>query len=603
MLKYVLILNLVFVCHLASTQTTNQAQFDEWEVRSFKASLQKNIVSLDISAADVVVSIHANDTIAPVLSTQFGINTTFRSENSLVDRANNYKPFGSFRFPAGSGSDRFFWDCNIPSSLEMEVNPICGTAGNNLTLENFVKFKNNANGEPTVVVNYFYARYGVTSHGTREARVLQAAKYAAGLVHKLNIELGGKIKYWEIGNECYGKWETGYDVNGSIVTGKEYGEDFKVFVIEMKKIDSDIHIGAVMGHKHVEWNNAVLKEVKNYADFLIIHHYFNNINSQTDIATTLSEIRDDLTEINDAVVNQTGKPRGYYPIAYTEFNSRGAYTTSMMNGFFVTEAILQMIKNRVSLSTIWVNEWKLNDNHTKGVFALEDHTQANYSPRPSYLPYYYLDKYLGDYLVKTTSTGSDKIKVIGSQFSSGELGLVIINYDNSAIDVSFDLTDEDMNYDSLYWDVAHVDNTLPGTTKFFVNGATSNTLGGGPHPLSSVAMNVASYEQGKVLVLPKLSITYLVLIPKSQPNTGTSIDIKNSSFTVFPNPCKDQLTIRSASAIKYIKLYDIYGRNLIDDDTVVNREDKVIQIDVTHFSNGIYFLKMNNEIIKILVQN
>ena len=187
--------------------------------------------ALSTESPDVTVSIDAKDTISRVLPTQFGVNTTFRNKEGMLTDGIRFPIYertklGAYRFPAGSGSNTYFFDGNIPGQFLIDVNAIDGTKDGNLKPEHFAKFVDSLGTNGTIVVNYFYARYGITGSGTREERVLQAAQYAAGFVHKMNVELEAGIKYWEVGNECYGKWEVGWDVNGSIVTGKEYGEDF-----------------------------------------------------------------------------------------------------------------------------------------------------------------------------------------------------------------------------------------------------------------------------------------------------------------------------------------------------------------------------------------
>ena len=46
----------------------------------------------------------------------------------------------------------------------------------------------------------------------KKKRVELAAEYAAGWVKDANIKRGLGIKFWEIGNENWGKWQAGYNV-------------------------------------------------------------------------------------------------------------------------------------------------------------------------------------------------------------------------------------------------------------------------------------------------------------------------------------------------------------------------------------------------------
>ena len=182
----------------------NRNFFDTtWQEKFFINPTNFTEKQLTINENNVSVDILINDSINKILPTLFGVNTTFRSGNEMPTRVDNlYKPSGwkTYRYPAGSGSNEYFFDGvfpsdahkvklknNIPDGPSEDVNFIDGTKSPNLTPNGFMEFIHNANGEATVVVNYFYARYGKTTEGTRDARVLQAAKYAAQFVKKMNI--------------------------------------------------------------------------------------------------------------------------------------------------------------------------------------------------------------------------------------------------------------------------------------------------------------------------------------------------------------------------------------------------------------------------------
>jgi len=76
--------------------------------------------------------------------------------------------------------------------------------------------------------------------------------------------------------------------------------------------------------------------------------------------------------------------------------------------------------------------------------------------------------------------------------------------------------------------------------------------------------------------------------------------VKN--ITVYPNPTTGQIDISACSAangeltIESIKLFDISGKELMK----INATQKQITVDISHFSAGIYFLHVNEEIIKVV---
>ena len=66
---------------------------------------------------------------------------------------------GAYRFPAGSGSNLYFWDGNVPDEFLIDIdNTIDGQVSKDLNIDEFVAFLDSTGAEATIVVNYFYAR-------------------------------------------------------------------------------------------------------------------------------------------------------------------------------------------------------------------------------------------------------------------------------------------------------------------------------------------------------------------------------------------------------------------------------------------------------------
>lgn len=64
------------------------------------------------------------------------------------------------------------------------------------------------------------------------------------------------------------------------------------------------------------------------------------------------------------------------------------------------------------------------------------------------------------------------------------------------------------------------------------------------------------------------------------------------NFDYFPNPTRDNITVSANTNINSVQLYDVQGRNLI---TKITDATEVV-LDVSNYSNGIYFLKVSSEI-------
>ena len=479
-------------------------QFENQRTAKFYFDPDATQQTLASNSTNIQIDIDTSQVVAPVLATQIGVNSNFRSQNSLVDRSHLYESFGAFRFPAGSGSDLYFWDGNVPSN----ISGYSGTSTSFLDPEHFVQFKDLAEGEATIVANYAYARMGETDEGTREARVSQAAGYAAGFVHKLNIELNGDTKYWEIGNESYGSWEPGYNVDGSIITPKEYGEDFCVFVDSMKVVDSNIKIGAVFSYNRFYWNKDVFKEVENKTDYLVYHHYFSGIETADGTRNAIQAAEDDILGLQLFAREYTSKPFGYYPVNITEFNSQGYYNTTMANGLFISNLIATLIKNRINLATVWVNEWAISDNESHGLLSKGDPNQADYTARPTYIPFYYFPKYFGSQMVQAQVTGDTDLIAYASKFDSGETGIVVTNFSDTPKEFTLNFAGSN-NYDTAFWFEIYADNIDEGNTKFYVNTQTSSTAGGGPEDLDAVPAYQSTYQTDNSFTARPYSVNFI----------------------------------------------------------------------------------------------
>jgi len=108
-------------------------------------------------------------------------------------------------------------------------------AGNwRMNVDNYYALRESVGTQGLITVNYAYARYGRT-----EDPVARAAKLAADWVRYDK----GRTKFWEIGNETGGPWESGWQIDPSknkdgqpeIVSGELYGRHFRIFADSMRK--------------------------------------------------------------------------------------------------------------------------------------------------------------------------------------------------------------------------------------------------------------------------------------------------------------------------------------------------------------------------------
>jgi hypothetical protein len=594
---------------------------NEWKSKTYATptSSTSNTLSTGVTP-DVTITIDTNNVLAKVLPTQFGSNTPFRNGSDQLTRKDLYtnSGHGIMRFPAGSGSNRYFYDGVIPADSEMHqvnhsgtvkyVQGINGINSNYMTPDIFADFKNQTGSEATVVVNYFLARYikstldaSATDAEKRADRVSKAASYAAGFVRKMNIELGANIKYWEIGNECYGQWEEGYDVGGSIVTGTEYGEDLRVFADSMKAVDPTIKVGVVVKSVNDGWNESVLPEVQNHADFLVVHNYFlpNNLSTAENVLAEVGQIATVYNTLQTAVEENTTKARDYFPIAMTEYNSRGTQNTTMLNGLFVSQILGEVIKNKYGLTSMWVSEWKwsVTAEESKGMLALEDPDQDDYTPRHAYIVYQYYHRCFGDKMVQATSSNSD-IKVYASTFSSGEIGLVVVNptANNTTFQLNLEAITNNSEYDNVYWYDFYGTDMNKGNKKFYINGQTGTTAGGGPANFATLPPYYSTYATNKIFDSRKYSVQFIVL-QKTTENTTNVIDGKAGDtleVQVYPNPAKEEIYLQSEKLVSNVAIYNMSGVSVYNSNTDTDK------IDISFLHKGIYILQLDIEGAKVV---
>ena len=167
-------IQLFSLCLLCVFKISAQTGFFDlnWKSKAFIVPATTTLSVMPTTGnATAIVTLAVTDTLGKVLPTQLGTNTTFRSNNTtskIIDRVALYKSsgMGTFRYPAGSGSNTFFWDGVAPTNplqyldndgITKTVSPIIGTNPNTLTPALFVDFKKALNSEANVNVNYFYA--------------------------------------------------------------------------------------------------------------------------------------------------------------------------------------------------------------------------------------------------------------------------------------------------------------------------------------------------------------------------------------------------------------------------------------------------------------
>ena len=567
--------------------------FEDWEPRTFNPSSNTDLKPAPSSSNSVTININTSNVIADVLPSHFGTNLTHFLGESVIndnDFMSNIKNLGKsiLRYPGGNGSNQFFWDGNIPSSIlndsEITVNDLIDGSGWRISPDDFLQILDSTNGTGIIAVNASYARYGSSVNPLQTA-----ASYAANFVRHMNQTLGANIKYWEVGNENYGSWQAGYIVNGDTIDGTKYGDIFNVFADSMKAADPTIKIGAVLFPNdgvYNNWSKQVLQKVENKADFLIVHDYFrrkNNPNNVTyqEMLNSLNEVQQDKNNVNNMVLSYTNKPSGYYPIAMTEFNSKtGEREISMANAIFIAQALAEQIKNGFATSILWSFQNGLDSyGGDHGMTARNSPVLADHSPRPVFYIYHFLQQFMGDRMVWSYSSDLS-VKSYASTFASGARGVVLVNNSSNfkAVDLDFGIDTMRYNY---YWYEVYANNETD--KKIFVNGQTSNFVEGGPENYSSIPSYYRPVNGNNKFELKPYSVKF---IANSDYLLNNNIKESEIDLLLYPNPFDEILNIAQEYKYDYLKIFDINGKLVLQ----TSKES----IDTKFLKDGIYILKLFN---------
>ena len=563
--------------------------YEDWEPRVLNFPENSLLQNDPTSNSNVTINFNISNILGEILPSHLGTNLTHFLGESVLNQADfmdNIKGLNNFtfRYPGGNGSNQFFWDGNLPSSIlndsQITINNLIDGSGWRISPDDFVQILDSVNGKGIIAVNASYARYGTSLNP-----IQTAASYAANFVRHMNQNLGANIKYWEVGNENYGPWQAGYVVNGDTINGSKYGDIFNVFADSMKAADPSIKIGAVLfPHDGVynDWSKEVLQKVQNTADFLIIHDYFrrkpnpNNVTYQ-EMLNSISEVQQNVNNVNNMVTSYTNKPSGYYPIAMTEFNSKtGEREISMANAIFISQVLCEQIKNNIGMSLLWSFQNGL-DSHggDHGMTARNSTVVQNNTPRPVYYVYYYLNKFLGDKLVFSYSNDPD-INCYVSTFSSGEIGMVVVNTSQFNKTVEFSATSS-FTKDNFYWyEMNAIDET---DKKIYVNDLTTLNLEGGPDFNNVPAFYRPVNNNYKFNIKP-YSVNFI-----ANSNDLTSIkNIKDLEIKVYPNPFDESISLIPNIQYESIIIYDINGKKVLETSENI--------INTKLLKKGIYILKI-----------
>jgi len=576
-------------------------------------------------AVTVSLTVDFADTLTKISPYLFGDNANLwtgqMSGNIGLMKHIADRHIGVLRGPAGSISDVFFWNAtkaatvldSVPATLVGSTStdwPWYGhlpkTWDNSWTMDidSFYSILGHVDATGIITVNYGYARYGTSKYPVRKAAHLAAewVRYDKG-----------RSKFWEVGNEVYGSWEAGYQINTSqnrdgqpsVVTGTLYGQHCSVFIDSMKaaaaEIGVDIKIGVVMAEAsstNSVWDKQVATEVGDKADFYVVHSYFTNYNENSTVATILASASK-AGSYKDYVWQQAELAgKSDLPVALTEYNIfaiGSKQQVSHINGMHAVLMTGEAMKEGYGLACRWDLANGYNNGDDMGMFSYDEPYVTDYTPHPAFYHLYYLQRLTGDVLLNSSQVGGSGVVIIPTAFSSGQMGAAIVN--KTSYDKVVRLNIKNFKFGDRYYTY-----TLTGTTgenfsrKVYVNGTSTSGVTGGPDDYETITALSGTINDEIRIELPAYSSTFILVEPGTKELTvNDEVTAVNQTreadeIVIAPNPATEEFIISNIpSFVNAIEIRDLSGRTVYRDSAGKFDEDVTI---IKNLAPGMYFVTL-----------
>lgn len=240
-----------------------------------------------------------------------------------VIKATNDLGVSVIRYPGGNFVSGYHWEdgvgnkANRPKRKDLAWGAI---ETNEVGTDEFMKFISKTNAKPYMCVNL---GTGTIEEARNWVEYCNAPTglYYSDLRAKNGHAAPYKIKYWGLGNEMDGPWQMGH----------KNAEDYSKYALEAAKLmkwsDESIKLIASgssnYGADWMNWNRTVLTELRNHIDYISVHQYVNNSDSNHKKFMTATLFTDKIIRITEGLINQVkSRYRINRPIyiAFDEYN-------------------------------------------------------------------------------------------------------------------------------------------------------------------------------------------------------------------------------------------------------------------------------------------
>ncbi len=436
---------------LASLGVTNKPNMDGFWIQDRSGTNQPTFYVDDIQLtalpppAVVHLTVDATQTVRTADPRQFGVNTAIW--DSILDTSNTISLFTemnnqALRFPGGSASDDYHWSSNSSGTNSWSWAT---------SYENFADVAISTHAQVFITVNY-------GSGSPTEA---------ASWVQYYNVVRNYGFKYWEVGNENYGSWET--DETAQPHDAYTYASRFQSYASQMKAVDSSVKVGAVVvtgedsyanytnhpalnprtGQSHNGWTPVLLTTLKNLGvtpDFVIYHRYAQSPSAENDalLLQSSSTWSNDAADLRQQLTDYLGTAATNVELVCTENNSvytnPGKQTTSLVNGLFLADSLGHALQTEFNAVIWWDtrNGQESGNNNDPSLYGWRPYgdygivDSANSAGPADRYPTYYVAKLLqtfargGDQIVRATSDYV-LLSAYAAKPANGALTLLVLN--------------------------------------------------------------------------------------------------------------------------------------------------------------------------------
>ena len=379
----------------------------------------------------------------------FGVNAamsdsvfdTDTTKALLTDMGNQ-----ALRYPGGLGADMYLWSSNTsPGSSAPWMT----------SFDQFADVAINTHAQVYITVNY--------GSSTPE----DAANWVAYSKSK-----GYGFKYWEVGNENYGAWETdNYPSANGPNDPVVYATRFKDYFNQMKAQDPTIKVGVPVivgedrynlypanavtnprtGQSHYGWTPVLLAHLQQLdvtPDFIDYHRYPCEPGSEDDATLLQSSVTwsNDAADLRQQLTDYLGQAGATVEIDCTENNdvsyNPGKQSTSLVDGLFLADSLCSAMQTEFN-SVLWwclrnYQDASQNNSDTLygwrqyGDYGMMDNTEQPDITSINVYPTFYVFKLLkyfargGDQIVSAASDNK-LLAIYSAKRADGSLTLLAVN--------------------------------------------------------------------------------------------------------------------------------------------------------------------------------